>query len=141
MWLPPMGMDVIEKDKLSLEYEQETVENLTDLFMVLQKKYGQPVGVGGKRAAFGNSRTVFKIPINPQGFHDNAWEYRNYKNRTAKSFPMARCRIIDIKDIPILVMEHIAPIPYDESPKWADWVDCRQVGKNRKGKIVAFDYA
>lgn len=123
------------------EMSTESVENRIALWTILTKKYGEPIGVGRSRAAFRSKSVVFKIPINGQGFHDNAWEARNYQKRTEKSLPMAKCRIIDINDIPILAMELVEYIPYNESPKWADWVDCRQVGKNKKGEVVAYDYA
>jgi hypothetical protein len=42
-----------------------------------------------------------------------------------------------------LVMERVDPtyIPAEHRPKWADYVDGRQVGRNKKGMIVAYDYA
>ena len=113
-----------------------------DVWMALVKKYGPPFPTGRHRAVFSNGRNVFKYPINDYGFHDNAWEYRKYSNRTDKSFPMARCRIIDIKEIPILVMEFVEQVPYGKDmPSWADFIDSQQVGWNKKGDIVAYDYA
>ena len=42
-----------------------------------------------------------------------------------------------------LVMERVDPtwIPREDRPAWADYVDCAQVGRNKKGLIVAYDYA
>lgn len=42
----------------------------------------------------------------------------------------------------ILVMELIDTkfLKPEEQPEWVDFVDCAQVGFNRKGKLVAYDY-
>mgnify|MGYP003344102627 CR=1 FL=1 len=51
-----------------------------------------------------------------------------------------KCKIIEIRDIPILVMEYVKQLPYKDQPDWAAMIDGGQVGKNKKGNIVAFDY-
>ena len=122
--------------------DQETVDNLKKLFNIMKNKYGNPIGTGRHRVAFGNDRVVFKIPKNDNGFHDNAWEFRKYLKRTKDTLPLAKCRLIDIKNIPVLVMELVKPIPPKEKlPSWVDCVDCQQVGRNKNGDIVAYDYA
>lgn len=119
-----------------------TFRRLKNLYIAMQNKYGEPIGCGRHRVVFGNDRRVFKVPRNDYGFHDNAWEFRKFSLRNDKTIPMARCRIIDINEIPVLVMELLETgIPWRKLPDWATLVDGGQVGYDRNGNIVAYDYA
>lgn len=140
-WNAAMQSELIEDSILNEYGLTELEESKIDVWIALVKKYGTPFP-GRHRVAFSNGRCVFKFPINDYGYHDNAWEYHKFRNRTEKSLPMARCRIIDIKEIPVLVMEFVTQVPYGKDmPSWADFIDCQQVGWNKKGEIVAYDYA
>lgn len=37
-------------------------------------------------------------------------------------------------------MEFVKQAPLKDLPPWTDFVDCRQVGFNHQGKLVAYDY-
>ena len=98
------------------------------------------------------SGNVIKIPKGGGGEYANerearAWSLRH--NREAveplmRTFEFARCRLIP--DTSILVMEYVDPyenssIDYAALPLWAKQVDCQQVGHNRQGRLVAYDFA
>ena len=58
---------------------------------------------------------------------------------------IARCRLIRVAGYDCLVMEWVEPIDYTGAPlplpDWVDWIDCQQVGHNRRGRLVAYDFA
>lgn len=80
------------------------------------------------------------------GLHDNWSESRTFQREHRKGvsevdneqMQFARCRILKNG---WLVMIYAEPIPYDEQPDWAGLIDCGQVGRTSKGKIVAYDFA
>ena len=116
---------------------RKALATIRDLF---EKRFGKPIGYGRNREVFSNGRTVFKLPRNDAGFRDKSMEYHHF--RRWKDEAQARCRIIFIMNIPVLLMELVKMIPVDEKlPDWTDFIDCRQVGRRKDGKIVAYDYA
>jgi hypothetical protein len=81
---------------------------------------------------------VYKIPRNSAGLGANHNELRAYK--TGGWIPVAKCRLIHVFDIPIIVMEYVKSVHLGSSePDWVACVDCAQVGYTRKGKLVAYD--
>ena len=129
----PMG------NRFATTLSKETWKTVYNLYKILKQKYGEPVACGGTRLVFSSGRFVFKLPINDFGFSANNWEATRYKERH-NHFPLAKCRIIVVKNIPIIVMEFVKPVDEMDKPEWADFVDCQQVGRNRAGDIVAYDY-
>ena len=85
-------------------------------------------------------KSGIQIPTNEQGFHDNSWEYNKFRSMNTDG-RYARCRNIDIDDIPILVMERLSKISVQDRPSWADFIDYTQVGKDENGNVKAYDYA
>lgn len=104
---------------------------------------------------------VIKYPRNLWGVKDNQLEAAVWKDRfdpekvlahyiahdqwnenrekTICEFKFARCRLIP--NTCLLVMEHVAHFNSDDLPNWAREMDGAQVGYNRKGELVAYDYA
>lgn len=87
-----------------------------------------------------NSNWVIKLPIREKGKEDNEMEYFLFKSGTRPAVQKAKCKLVYIKELPLLLMEFVIPIDSD-FPQWAFQVDNKQVGKNRNGRIVAYDYA
>lgn len=98
------------------------------------------LGAGRHRAVYRRGRWVYKVPINEQGDFDNYREAWFYSKTRGKDFngEYARCRMLKNG---WLVMEYVEPVPPKLAPKWADFIDCQQVGTNRRGNVVAYDYA
>ncbi|QDJ96217.1 hypothetical protein Xoosp13_30 [Xanthomonas phage Xoo-sp13] len=91
---------------------------------------------------------VIKFPISWDGHADNDWEgsISNAKEDEPDYNPdnvqYARTRLAYFEKTPILFMEQVKSTdePYEVLPDWVGYVDCAQVGYNRKGKLVAYDY-
>lgn len=96
---------------------------------------------------------VIKVPINAEGLRANDWEgsVSNEKRRLKSKryleywVQYPRTRLYYFKDIPLVLMELIAPLDwsktcYDDQPDWVGSVDCGQVGYTKKGRLVAYDY-
>lgn len=98
------------------------------------------LGTGRNRAVYllpGN-RNVIKIPLNDEGVFQNEYEARSAKRDDwLYRWQKARCRLI----FPCLIMEYVELGPFSDLPDWSDYVDCQQVGKNRLGNFVAYDWA
>jgi len=104
----------------------------------LQLKY-PIVGIGRNRVVFRDKDWIFKVPCNTNGILDNENEssvfsfYR--KNHLIK---YARCKMCGPY---VLVMEYVdIDISLDEMPDWSMSIDCQQVGRDRQGHIVAYDF-
>jgi|SRR5579859_2584968 len=108
------------------------------------------LGSGRHRSVWRHGNYVIKVPMCEKGIYDNFHERYVWLNRNANRFSWAkyaRCRLIGV----ILIMEYArypGPlsdsngfIPFDKVPDWASYIDCQQVGYNRRGEIVAYDYA
>jgi hypothetical protein len=104
-----------------------------------------------------NNDYVLKVP-RASGFshiNEEEWECfrkrQKYGSRWNKKIDFARCYLIQITGVSLLVMERLrhirTPEDYwgDRIPKsWPSWVreiDCAQCGRNKLGKLVAFDYS
>ncbi len=131
----------------------------------LQSKNKIVLGSGIHRVTFGDIhfnpetskgyRYVYKVPLNRCGIQANLREVELYKLD-----PKNKCRprLIILNDIPVLIMEHLKVLSPQEKNntffiKFTDYTfynpkyywtkkleDGKQVGRNRKGKIVVFDY-
>ncbi len=120
-------------------------ENIYDEIDSLLSKRFTICGEGRNRRVYTSKFVVFKIPLNDKGILDNIAEAESYKNKSLP-YPQARCRIITILGLSVLLMERLE-IPflslYDKSlPAWIDLLeDGRQAGYTRNGKLVVYDYA
>lgn len=107
------------------------------------------LSMGRHREGWRRNHYVFKIPINEAGVHSNLQErHRWQRYGTTKGYvPYASCRLVAGV---FLVMEYaLYPGPNSDDagyvataqlPEWAMSVDCYQLGYNRKGVLVAYDY-
>jgi hypothetical protein len=115
------------------------VEELNRFF----KAKGKYLGSGRNRAVYQLRKDyVIKVPINEDGFADNFNEDRAYHRRRNEPLAAARMVYADKSDgIPLLVMEYVEPVKsFKDLPSWVYSIDSMQVGYNRKGKLVAYDY-
>lgn len=116
----------------------------------IQKEYDEKysvLGTGRNRKVYdmGNGLVV-KVPLNAPGMEDNLAESEIYKSTRDDPegylIRYAECNHFNYKDIPLVIMEKVEPIKgyHPELPDWTDYVDCAQVGYNKEGKLVAYDY-
>jgi hypothetical protein len=114
------------------------------------------LGEGAFRKTYLSSsgKFVYKIPTSEDGFRCNEREHQLYRKKNKDNYgrlthaQIARCRL---SKSGILVMELVKPSKtcykgYKaesvdlEPPPWAGLIDSSQVGLNRDGNWVAFDY-
>ena len=121
------------------------------------------INSGNSRAVFRkNQDWVIKYPLSLKGILDNRREALFQKNY---SFPLAKAHFELVNGIQVLIMEFIEeleivrPSSFPDSnwaehtklkdskgnildiPEWVHNVDCMQVGLDKKGRLVAFDFA
>jgi hypothetical protein len=104
---------------------------------------------------------VYKIPRSNSGIRCNKWEakYYNKRDKLKEDWQknLARCKLMKNG---ILVMEHVIPVQlecygtrdlwdadfdYDGVeafglPDWITMIDCEQVGRNKNGDLLMYDY-
>lgn len=105
------------------------VELLTDL-------YGIP-HEGRHRLTFFAGDYVVKYPKSSWGAAVNRSEaYDTF------DFPTAKCWIEEVGSVELLWMEKVSRVnPYASYlPEWANAIDAAQVGVNKKGELVAYDF-
>lgn len=114
-------------------------ETFAELRMRLCKKYGEPVGSGRHRITFASKRVVIKIPKSNAAISANHSEYGRFKLN--KGEPLARCRLVTILGLPVIIMEKLdLSTHWNSLPSWSMSYDCGQVGLDRKGNFKAYDY-
>lgn len=111
-------------------------------------KKANRIEYGRNRIVYIFTTYVIKLPTCLDGFSDNDWEGSiSNANDDPEEIRYARTRLIYKNEIPILYMEYVVyacektitkRLGY--YPYWVNSVDCGQVGFNKKGKLVAFDY-
>lgn len=121
-----------------------------DVMPLINKYSTKAIGasVGRNRIVFMTSKGfVIKLPLNQGGCGDNEWESSVSSCPDSTGRQLARTRFHCINGIIVLFMEtvnHLADEEiirlFGEIPWWVDGIDCGQVGINRKGKLVAYDY-
>lgn len=105
----------------------------------LVAKYGHPLDFGRNRVVFANDRIVVKFPRNCNGEADNCWE------GSCRGPTKARGKRIELDGFICVMQERVqriyADVPRpDVLPKWADFIDCLQVGFDRQGRLRAYDF-
>lgn len=134
-----MKIDEVEKDPIKLI--------LRKIREYAEQRYGKSIGSGRNRIAFQKGNTIIKVPLNFDGISDNEYEYKTYED--AKLNPklygeikFAKAKLLHTSDgVPILFMEKLnTESSFNEHPKWADCIDCGQVGKDKQGNWKAYDY-
>ena len=110
------------------------------------------LGSGRHRFCFtGNDdQYIIKVPKSYDGIIDNGIEaktYRDYADKVLRNeYDMSRphyafCYIEKLWSVDLLIMERlIYPKREDALPEWTDFIDCMQVGYNKQGKLLAYDY-
>jgi hypothetical protein len=100
------------------------------------------LGEGRHRRVFKRGNFVIKVPINDFGLASNFREAKTYQCTSEGwlfGIRYAACRLD--KNENFLIMEYVNVKKYDNSlPSWVGYVDCQQVGYNRRGHLVAYDY-
>jgi len=98
------------------------------------------LGIGRHRTVLRWRNWVLKIPHHEMGFYDNWKEARTFRecHYPEGNEQYARCRLLKNG---WLLMEYVEHMPWQSAPHWADCIDCRQVGYNRRGAVVAYDFA
>lgn len=121
---------------------EELGQPWVDLHNKLWDKYGKPE-CGTGRAAYIGKHVVFKVPRNLGGVRANDWEG---SLDSSPNMPLAKTRFLNF-DLMVIAMEKIAPATTAEIinklgkvPDFVSSVDMGQVGWNKKGQLVAFDY-
>jgi hypothetical protein len=115
---------------------------------VLHDKGFKKLGQGRHRCVYlcPSGHYVIKFPINSDGEVANIEEAQAYKNGRGC---VAKCRLFEYNEACCLIMEAVA-FPDDGEawhqwsqtlPKWVKYIDCWQVGYNRKGELVAYDFS
>lgn len=141
---------------------------LKRVYLSFRKRFGDPISKGGYRAVFDTSRGyVIKVPVGLAGEWENRQEVEAYQNAKSGGNPksslkpnqMAKCRLLMVSGVPIVLMEKVEPYepitkvkkPYGwdinmpvydqdaDDPGWINSLDNQQVGV-RNGKLKAYDY-
>lgn len=127
-------------------FEPELDSLCLELLHKLNAKY-EFVGAGRNRATFKlkSGNYVLKVPLNYHGGSDNNFEFKQSKNNTL--FPdivLPKTKLVEVDGFGCLIMENINIIDLAESdnlPEWTTFIDCCQVGYNKKGILMPYDYA
>ena len=109
--------------------------NEKDSLISLANTFGLSPELGTTRLVVRDVDWVIKLPINIEGEGCNYNEHEKYRSGDRR---LARCRLVGN----VLVMEYVThhPEPIGKLPSWCSFIDCCQVGYNRKGMLVAYDY-
>lgn len=98
------------------------------------------LGIGRERAVYRRGNHVIKVPVSVDGFASNDKESRVYRDTTDGwlfGIRYARCKL---HWSGLLVMEYVEPVHSKNMPSWTNYIDCQQVGYNKKDQLVAYDY-
>jgi hypothetical protein len=129
--------------------DSDITDELQEIFNELKDRGFKALGNGRHRQGFlfPSGKFVLKVPINSRGSQANLEEsqrcHSDYKDKGAK------CRLFYYKGFPCLIMEKLEntfftcfyPTELLDAPGWVHTVDSYQVGRNRKGKLLAYDYS
>jgi len=124
---------------------EKMMPGITEIF---NRYIPRAIGVtsGRNRVVFHMGHYVVKIPMNYNGIADNDWEGSVRHSPDPRMAKYARTRMVYHTEIPVVFMEYVKYIAYGELrergpvPHWVDGIDCQQVGFNRRGQLVAYDY-
>lgn len=124
-------------------------EKMLAMYQRYFDKKPEEISIGRNRCTFIFRTYVVKLPRSYSGLSDNDWEssISNIDELDTDEIQYARTRLAQVGDIPVLFMERVEYADWDtlrymygNSPAWVNCVDCGQVGFNRAGRLVAFDY-
>lgn len=138
------------KAQLSNQFGDEAVE--ADLWRLYERFLSrcEEVLPARNRITFMFPTYVVKLPWSWHGFPDNDWEGSVSNAEGEQSdwqVQYARTRLHYQGEIPVLFMERVQYLTQKQiihrfgyEPEWVMSVDCGQVGVNRAGRLLAFDY-
>lgn len=127
--------------------------NLNSVLTELDRRYrsrASEIHAGRNRRVYVMGTYVIKVPLNLNGVADNDWEgsVRNgaFVSEYELVYPKHK-RMVYWRGIPVVFMEYVEPATSKQIikqvgkvPNWVDRVDCGQVGFNKHGLLVAYDY-
>lgn len=91
------------------------------------------LGEGRHRRVYRHGNYVIKIPLSYEGLASNDKEAKTYQCTTDGwlfGIRYARCRLYSNG---FLIMEYVESTNCKFLPDWVNYIDCQQVGYNRKG--------
>lgn len=97
------------------------------------------LGSGCQRRVLQRGNVVIKIPYTKLGLESNKKEYHIYKSSIERNY--APCRLLSNN---CLLMRFVNPLSMEDPnlPSWAfELNDGPQVGEDKNGRIMAYDYA
>jgi hypothetical protein len=139
-----------------MSYNMDEWELKTGFISALLNQKGYTlVGSGSTRDAYLSKcgKWVVKVPRDPVFQAENQSEAVTFRMSYHGINPFndicyAKCRLFTFHGVDLVIMEaveiiehpawHEAPL---DLPEWVDWLDARQAGYNRRGELVAYDYA
>ena len=114
----------------------------SDDFIIHNNKKHYFYASGSKRKAYisPDKSYIIKVPFNVTrlGLEENLEEFNIYSN--SKEYIYAKCELIENN---WLKMEYVEPATLsinDDCPDWVSTIAETQVGYNRDGKLLAYDY-
>lgn len=128
--------EIEEEWQSALDRRLRELSRFSALIERWTEQYGEP-RCGRHRAVFFDGDRVLKAPRNHDGclanLREATWDQAGVK--------LARCRLLDEFEFPVLEMERVVPasLPAALLPAWASEVDCAQLGWSNDGSLVAYD--
>ncbi|MGB3545542.1 MAG: hypothetical protein WBA17_01120 [Saprospiraceae bacterium] len=119
--------------------------NFNDLDLILdycETKY-KYIGKGHTRLVYKSKHNVIKVPINDRchqlGRESNSLEYYVFQNLQKHTGIFAKCKLVYLKSIPIIVMELVDKSHFNSIPTY-NITEGNQIGFNHNHKAVIYDY-
>lgn len=135
---------ITDMEQAFADLEQSMEDHYADAYLPWVRELAlcaDEILVARTRAAIMFADHVIKVPLNGEGELANMLEEDHHvKEGKTGYIPIADCEIILLGEHPALRMERVVPVTSHKGlPGWADFVDCRQVGYDRDGVLVAYD--
>lgn len=109
----------------------------------LSKIYGKPL-IGGHRVVFINGDEVIKVPYKESGEIANEIELEGRPKNAPPEAKFAKTKLDNELSnkygFLIIRMERIKDYFTIRMPEWTYDIDCCQVGINKRGELVAYDW-
>jgi hypothetical protein len=136
----------MKKNVFDFYYNPSLNETAYNLFKRLKKKYPR-YEIGRNRLVLFSKFAVIKVPLNDDGLCDNDWEGsivggKAYKQSNINEICYPNTKYLVLDGLICVMMEKVivSNEGYDELPDWVKFIDCGQVGYDRSGRLVAYDY-
>ncbi len=129
--------------------------NFSKIVEYLTKKGAKKLFYGCDRVAMCRGNAVYKIPRNDGGVAANLKEEYIFKKvckhkealvteeKQTELLGFARCRLIHLFEIPVLIMEKVIPLLDDDfrRTEFVNQFDGGQLGEGRRGDFLFYDYS